>query len=234
MIRLRGYAASAGQVRRVSVVLLMLAAVPAVASAQPDVGTESPHRGTCELGGGGVWTGGYDAGSANATLTRPGGGTPLTLFAVTGRMLGAPGAAVHLGLYLSGHVSVEGAFDYSRPVLRGMVTGDFEGAPDTSVDGVVVTYLARGSLLYHFGRGRFVPFVSGGAGYLRQIDDANANVITGKEVHAGGGIAYWLRRGGRRLGFRVDAGASARSTSAAFEPKRRIVPTLGAGIAFQF
>ena len=227
-----GYAASAGQARLVA--LLIFTLVPAAASAQPYVGSDTPHRGTWELGGGAVWTGGYDAGGANATLTRPGGGTPLTLFAVTGRMLGAPGAGVKLGLYLGVRVSVEGTLDYSRPVLRGLVTGDFEGAPDTSVDGVVVTYLARGSLLYHFGRGRVVPFVSGGGGYLRQIDDANADVVTGSEIHTGGGLKYWLGTGGRRLGFRIDGGLSARSKSVAFEQKRRIVPTLGVGLSFQF
>ena len=208
--------------------------VPAAASAQPYIGSDTPHRGTWELGGGATWTGGYDAGSANATLTRPGGGTPLTLFAVNGRMLGAPGAGVRLGLYLGGRVSVEGAFDYSRPVLRGLVTSDFESAPDTPVDGVVVTYLARGSLLYHFGGGRLVPFVSGGGGYLRQIDTSNADVVTGNEIHAGGGLKYWLGSGGSRLGLRIDAGVSARSRSVAFEQKRRIVPTIGVGIAFQF
>jgi hypothetical protein len=153
---------------------------------------------------------------------------------VKGEILRAPGASVQLGLYLSGRVSVEAGLDYSRPILRASVTDDFEGAPDTPVDGVVVTYLARGSLLYHFGRGRFVPFVAGGGGYLRQIDEANADVVTGNEVHAGGGLKYWLGTGGRRLGFRIDAGMSARSKSVAFEQKRRIVPTVGAGLAFQF
>jgi hypothetical protein len=209
--------------------LLLFLLVPAGATAQ-----DIPHRGTWELGGGAVFTGGYDAGSANATITRPGSTTPLTLFAVKGDMLSAPGASVQLGLYLSGRVSVEGAIDYSRPVLRALVTDDFESAPDTPVDGVVVTYLARVSLLYHFGRGRFVPFIAGGGGYLRQIDDANADVVSGNEVHADGGLKYWLGTGGRRFGFRVDAGMSARSTSVAFEQKRRIVPTIGAGIVFLF
>jgi hypothetical protein len=209
--------------------LVLFLLVPAAAAAQ-----DMPHRGTWELGAGAVFTGGYDAGSATATLTRPGSGSPLTLFALKGDMLSAPGASAQLGLYLSGRVSVEGAFDYSRPVLRALVTDDFEGASDTPVDGVIVTYLARGSLLYQFRRGRFVPFVSGGGGYLRQIDDANADVTTGHEIHAGGGVKYWFGTGGHSLGFRLDAGMSARSKSVAFERKRRIVPTMGAGIAFQF
>ena len=227
---LRSFAASARQVRALILFLL----VPAGAGAQTYAGSDTPHRGTWELGGGAVFTGGYDAGGTDANLTRPGSSTPLTWFAVKSEMLRAPGASVQLGLYLSGRVSAEGAFDYSRPVLRAFVSSDFESAPDTHVDGVVVTYLARGSLLYHFRAGRFVPFVSGGGGYVRQIDDENADVVTGTEIHGGGGLKYWLGTGGHRLGFRIDAGMSARSRSIAFEQKRRIVPTVGAGIAFQF
>jgi hypothetical protein len=232
--RLRRYAASAEQARLL-LVTLMLAMVPVAASAQPTyIGRTSPHRWTVEIGGGGVWTGGYDAGSTIATLTRPGSTTPLTLFAVNSRMLSAPGAAAQLGLFLSSRVSLEGAFQYSRPILRAHVTDDFESAPDTDVDGVVVTYLAQGSLLYHFGGGRFVPFVSGGGGYLRQIDDENLDLVTGTEIHGGGGLKYWFGTGGKRLGLRFDAAVSSRSKSVAFEQKRRIVPSVGAGIAFQF
>lgn len=216
-------------------IALMLAILPVAASAQPvSIGKSSPHRGTVEIGAGGVWTGGYDAGSTEATLTRPGSATPLTLFAINSQMLSAPGASAHLGLFLSSRVSVEGSFQYSRPILRARVTSDFESAPETDVDGVVVTYLARGSLLYHFGDGRFVPFVSGGGGYLRLLDDENSNLVTGTEIHAGGGLKYWFGTGGRRLGLRFDAGVSSPSKSVAFEQKRRMVPSVGAGIAFQF
>ena len=79
-----------------------------------------------------------------------------------------------------------------------------------------------------------MPFVSGGGGYLRQIDDANADLVTGTEIHAGGGLKYWFGRGGRRLGLRVDAGLSSRNRSVAFEQKRRMVPSVGAGLAVQF
>lgn len=214
---------------------LMLAILPVAASAQPvHIGKTTPHRGTVEIGAGGVWIGGYDAGSTQATLTRPGSATPLTLFAIKGRMLSGPGAGAHLGLFLSRRVSVEGAFQYSRPILRARVTDDFESASDTDVDGVVLTYLARGSLLYHFGDGRFVPFVSGGAGYLRLIDDENSDLVTGTEIHGGGGVKYWFGSRGRRLGLRVDTVLSSRNKSVAFEQKTRIVPSVETGITFQF
>ena len=228
MTRLRRCAASAG-------LALMLTSAPVAAWAQPVyIGRSTPHRGTVEIGADAGWIGGYDAGTADATLTRPFSATPLTLFAVNSRMRSAPGANGHLGLFLSSRVSLEGAFQYSRPIMRARVTSDFESAPDTDVDGVVVTYLAQGSLLYHFSRGRFVPFVSGGGGYLRQIDDENSDLVTGTEIHAGGGLKYWFGSGGRRLGLRFDAGLSSRSKSVALEQKRRIVPVVSAGLAFQF
>ena len=219
---------------RVFLLVMTLAAVPARAAAQPYVGTSAPHKGSFEASGGVSWTGGYDAGSAIATLTRPGSTTPLTLFSESARMLSATGGVARLGIFLGRRVSAEATFEYSRPILRAHVTSDFESAAGTDVDGIVTTYLGGGSLLYHFGDGRFVPFVSGGGGYLRQLHEENSELLTGTEVHAGGGLKYWLGTGGRRFGLRVDAGLSARSKAMAFEQKRRIVPAFGAGIAFLF
>ena len=216
--------------------LAFLLALPSAAAAQPYVGTITPHRGTFEVSGGATCVGGYDAGGADANETRntTTGGTPLTLFSVSGRVLSGPGAAARLGLYLAPRVSVEASFDYSRPILRAHVTNDFESAPDVDADETTTSYLAGGSLLYHFGSGRLVPFASGGGGYLRQLHEQNEELLTGTEIHAGGGIKYWLGTGKHRFGLRVDAQASSRSKSIAFEQKRRIVPTLGTGIAFQF
>ena len=53
-----------------------------------------------------------------------------------------------------------------------------------------------------------MPFVSGGGGYLRQIDEENSDLVTGTEIHGGGGVKYWFGSGGRRLGLRFDAGVS--------------------------
>lgn len=235
MIRLRGIAASAGQARPLLMAILVLATLPAAVSAQPYIGATGPRRGTLELGGGAVWTGGYDAGSAAATLTRPAtGAAPLTLFSVEGSVRRTLGAGAHFGVHLGRRVSVEATFQYSRPILRVRVTSDFELAPDTDANGTVTSYLAGGSLLYHFGDGRVVPFVSGGGGYLRQLHEANAALLTGTEVHAGGGLKYWLGSGANRFGLRVGAEVSARSKSVAFEQKRRIVPSFAAGLAYQF
>ena len=228
--RLRGYAASGRQ----ACLVLVFAALPAAAAAQPYLRSDTPHRGTFELGGGVVWTRGYEAGSATAEETRPGSALPLTLFAVSSRVLDAPGAGAQLGIYLGRRVSVEAAFQYSRPILRARVTSDFEAAPDTDADEKLTTYIVGGSLQYHFAAARFVPFVSGGGGYLRQLHEENSDLLTGTEIHAGGGVKYWLGTGKHRFGLRVEAQASARSKSVAFEQKRRVIPSLTAGVTFLF
>jgi Outer membrane protein beta-barrel domain len=214
--------------------IAFIIALPATAAAQPYIGSSTPHRGTVEVGGGLVLIRGYDAGSSDATETRGGSTVPLTLFTVTGRMQDVTGGAAQLGVYLGPRVSVEASFQYSRPILRAHIAADFESAPDTDADEKMTTYLVGGSVLYHFGTGRVVPFVSGGGGYLRQLHEENSELLTGTEIHAGGGLKYWMSTGKHRFGLRVDAQASVRSKSVAFEQKRRTVPTFGVGIAYQF
>jgi hypothetical protein len=210
-----------------------LLALPAIAGAQPYVGTSAPHRGSFEVGGGAVWTGGYDAGSASANETSA-GTAPLTLFVVDGSVKSGPGAAIQVGVYLGRRVSVEATFWYTRPILQARLTSDFESAADVDAESTITSYLMGGSFLYHFGDGRFVPFVSGGGGYLRQLHENNADLLTGTELHGGGGLKYWMGSGTHRVGLRLEAQASSRSKAVAFEQKRRIVPGFVAGLAVLF
>jgi hypothetical protein len=208
---------------------------PLYAGAQPYLGSARPDAGTIELGGGVLWTRGYDAGGGAALETRnTGTGTgPLTLFETDSQMLSTTGAGAQIGVYLSRRISAEAVFQYSRPILRLRATSDFENADPVSIDGQVTTYVAGGSLLYHFGDGRFVPFVSGGGAYVRQLHEDNAVAITGTEIHAGGGVKLWFGSASR-VGVRLDAQVSSRDKAVAFEEKRRIIPTLGAGLTVRF
>jgi hypothetical protein len=220
-------------VRQGAIAFAFLLALPAAAAAQPYVGTSAPHRGSFEVSGGGVWTGGYDAGSAEAKETTA-GTAPLTLFVVDGSVKSGPGAAFQVGVYLGRRVSLEAAFQYARPILQARLTSDFESARPVDAESTITSYLMGGSLLYHFGDGRLVPFVSGGGGYLRQLSENNADLLTGTEIHAGGGLKYWMGTGTHRVGLRLEAQASARSRAVAFEQKRRLLPTVIAGLSFMF
>jgi hypothetical protein len=227
-------AARQGLVRTLAVVAIAL--IPAYAAAQPYLGSASPHRGSIEIGGGVVWTAGYDAGSGSAmespnTTT---GAAPLTLFTTSAKVPAVAGVEARAGVYLGPRLSAEAAFQFSRPQLRVTLDDDFENAAAQEAVGGLSSYVIVGSLLYHFGSGRVVPFVSGGGGYLRQLDEDNADVLSGNELHAGGGVKVWFGTGESRLGLRLEAQASARSKSAGFEEKRRLLPVFGAGLVYLF
>ncbi|MEO6238254.1 MAG: hypothetical protein ABIQ52_14750 [Vicinamibacterales bacterium] len=230
MIGVRGATALVSQ----GLTALVLLTRPCLAAAQPYVGSNGPHRGSVEVGGGVIRIGSYDAGSAEALLTTAGGAAPLTLFVVDAEVPAVMGAAVQAGVYLGRRVSLETTFHFTRPTLQSRQSSDFESASEVVAETTTSSYLIGGSLLYHFGEGRLVPFLSGGAGYLRQLSEGNAEVTAGTEVHAGGGVKYWIGSGARRVALRLDAQASARDKLVAFEQKRRILPSLGAGVTFRF
>jgi hypothetical protein len=237
MIRGAGCAAAARRALAVGAAAALAALLlPMPAAAQPYIGSAAPHGGSIEIGGGVVWLGGYDTGDPSATETSNSstGGAPLTLFATTSRVAPATGVDARAAVYLSSRAAVEGLFQFARPELRVRITSDFENAADTTAVGRTSSYVFGGSLVYHFSTGRIVPFVIGGGAYLRQLDEDNAAVLTGNEVHAGGGVKVWFGTGPRALGLRLDAQASSRSRSAGFEEKRRLLPTLSAGLSYRF
>ena len=205
--------------------LVLLVCLPWAADAQ-----------TFEIGGSVAWTAGYDAGDLSAfeTLNSSTGAPPLTLFTTSSKMRPAAGAEARVGVNLSSKVAIEGRFRISRPTLETHVADDYENADPVTAEETVTSYLVGGSLLYHFGSGAFVPFVAGGGSYLRELHEDNAVVLTGAEIHAGGGLKYWLGKGEHRFGLRIDAQASSRSKSIGFEDKRRLLPVFGAGVTYVF
>ncbi|PYR94039.1 MAG: hypothetical protein DMF84_07405 [Acidobacteria bacterium] len=210
--------------------------VPSIARAQL-VGRDLPRMGTFEISGGALWSGGYSFETALANETRnPTTGTaPLTLFQGKPRLDTATGAEAHLGMYLGRRVSIEGGVQFSRPSLTVRTSADFENAPETTAASPITQYVIDGSLLYQFRSGRLGPFVSVGAGYLRQILENNSIVETGNEIHGGGGVKYWFG-GGRRFGFRAEARVSSRSGGVSLDAlaKRRLVPAVSAGLVYLF
>ena len=220
--------------RALLISVAVLLGVSSFAGAQPYIGSTSPRGGSVEMGGSVIWTGGFDAGDRPATETANGAGSPFTLFTTTSDVMGAAGVDARLGVYLGQRVSVEGSLQYSRPTLQTHIADDFENAPPVTAKATLSSYLIGGSVLYHFGSGTVVPFVSGGAGYLRQLQENAADALTGTEFHGGGGLKVWFGDRRSRFGLRVDAQASSRSKSISFEQKRRIVPTVGFGVSYLF
>ena len=85
-----------------------------------------------------------------------------------------------------------------------------------------------------FAGSRAVPFVSAGAGYLRELHEGNQLVETGIEYHATAGLKYWLGSGDHRFGLRVEAGLSARENGLDNQDERRVLPLVSAGLSYLF
>jgi hypothetical protein len=222
--------------------LLMTSGVlPATAAAQVYIGRDIPHRGNVEISGGVVWSAGYDLGEASAEETRnTGTGTgPFVLFAASSKADAAAGLQGRLGVFLSRSVSIEGGVVAARPQVSARLTGDAESAPDLTATETLTRLIVDGSVLFHlsnasFGAGRGVPFLLGGAGYLRDAHEKNEVIETGHEYHVGGGLHYWFGEGKHRFGVRAEGGVSWRHGGADSADTTRTVPTAAGSIAYLF
>ena len=207
---------------------------PSAARAQAP-GRDVPHAGTFEISGGVQSTGGdsFDAALANETRNPSTGSGPLTLFQGEPELTRGVGFNARLGFFFGPRFSVEGGVEVTRPSLNVRTSGDFESATDTTAESPLTEYIVEGSVLYHFGRGSFMPFVVGGGGYLRQVLEDASTIETGNEVHGGGGVKYLF---GRHFGVRAEARASSRSGGLSLDAstKRRLVPTFSVGGLYLF
>lgn len=210
---------------------LLAAASPAGAQAPP------PFLRThgIEIDFGGLWLGGIDFGGAGATLTRnqtP--QAPYTLFETASRMTPVVGLETRLGFHLTRVLSVEAGLTYARPTLETTVSGDTEGAPPVDARETLSHFVIDVSGVLHLPRfrvGRAVPFVLGGAGYLRELHQDNVLVETGRQYHVGGGLKLplVLRRGFiKSLGLRLEGRACFRTGGVDLDEDEPVRPT-GAG-----
>ena len=176
------------------------------AAAQDDV-----LVGHVELSGGAGIFGGATLGTRDADLRTTSANQPYRLFTTSSRMAMAPGFDVRVGVALSPRYAVEGHLAYGRPELRTELSSDAESAPSITAVEAVDQYVIDGGLVVHLGLlGNGVrPFVTAGAGYLRQLHEGQVVVEDGSVFYAGGGLKYGLmsRSQGlvKILGLRGDA-----------------------------
>jgi hypothetical protein len=223
----------------VLIAALLTAATASPAFAQIYAGSDTPRRGTVEVGGGGLWGAGFDLPTVDAGLTRATGNDRFDLFSVDGRASGFPGAHARVGVYLSSSISIEAGLRYARPRLTYDLSGDAESAADETAEETLSHYVFDGSVLFHlvnasFGGGRGLPFFSAGGGYLRELHEGNELVETGNEIHATAGVKYWLGSGPRRIGLRAEVGISSRKGGFDDDESRRTVPIALGGLTFIF
>jgi hypothetical protein len=201
----------------------------------------APRAGSWEISGGIVWAGGFDLGTTSAELTRnPTTGTgSFDLFSADSKLASGVGVQGRLSGYLSANLAIEAGARLTRPVLRSHVSADVETSTATDVEETLSQYVIDGSVVWHlsgarFNRGRGVPFVSAGAGYIRDLHEENQVIETGTEYHATAGLKLWFSDRPRRLGLRAEAGVSIRDGGIDFREGRRTVPIANASLAYLF
>ncbi len=199
----------------------------------------TPHAGSLEVSGGLLWQGGFELGSADAELTRnPTTGTgPLDLF-TSGTELGSGiGVQARIAGYLSKRLAIEGGVRVAWPKLAVKLSGDFESARDLTAEETLTQYVIDGSAVWNFGpfrHGRAVPFIAGGAGYIRDLHEGAELMETGTEYHGLVGLKWWFSDRPHRLGIRTEGGFSIRDGGFDFREGRRTVPVATAGLVYLF
>ena len=200
------------RIARAVVTLALLHAAPAALGFAQTRPVNRPDR--FEVSFGGMWIGGAELGSTRAEI-RANNVTPapFRLFSAETRAASAPGWDARVGYWLTRSVAVEGSFARLSPELRTRISDDAEGAAALTATERLDQYFIDGRvvwLLPQFKFGRTVPFVSGGAGYLRQLHEGRTLVETGQVYHAGGGVRHqlladagWFGSIGARLDGRV-------------------------------
>jgi hypothetical protein len=185
-----------------------------------------PTAGQIEVDAGGGWLGGARVGSGDANLrAATAAPTPFRLFSVDSRVAAAPTFHVKAGYAFTRRFGVEGGLTFGHPELRASITNDAEAAPPITIAERIDQYSVDASLIVMIRElapgGRTLPYVSGGAGYLRQLHEGRTVVEEGQVVHAGGGVKHWLVARDRGFingaGLRVDARLYLMSGGVTFE-----------------
>jgi hypothetical protein len=204
--------------------------VPATAFAQ------QPSARRVEVGGNLRWLTGMTFKDVNATEGAFGGATR-TVFRSSTTLDPAGCAEGRVAFGLLSALDLEGAIAFGRTHLTTRLTGDSE-APDAEVREPVTEYLLEGGVSAHLARwrkGRAVPFVSAGVGYMRQLHDGHTLVEGGQTWYAGGGLRYQKNEAGhglRTAGVRLELRATILTGGLALDGSTHLLPAVIAGVFF--
>lgn len=209
--------------------LFSLIVFVAATSAYAQTAGDRPVR-RLEVNVGGGLLGGAGLGSADANLlANDPARRPFRVFSAESRVASAPSFHARAAFALSRRLGVEGGVVMSRPDVRTSVSGDVEGAPGLTVVERVDQYFIEAGVVItidalRVGR-RTVPFVAGGAGYLRQLHEGRTVIEQGQVYHAGGGVKLWLvardRGVVRTAGLRADARLYLLASGISFDERPR-------------
>lgn len=205
------------------------------------VRAQAPLPGRVEVAAGALWVARQAMGSTDASETSA-DGTRFRLFASDSSLAAGVGIEGRIGVRLTRVLQLDASATYAKLELRSRITSDVEGIPDITLTEAVTQWTVEGAVVAHLARWRLgasgVPFLSAGAGYLRELHEGGTLAETGRRYHVGGGINYLLtRRDERRLkstGLRVDARAVLRTGGVSFTDGAQVAPALGASLFLRF
>jgi hypothetical protein len=192
-----------------------------------------------ELSGGVIWMGLSSFGSQPATET-PVSGDRLELFSTSTKLAPAADVAGGMAVRITSALDVEGAVAYGRPSLRTLVGGDVEGAADVTAEETVQRLSVSGGMRWRIARWRVgrraAPFVSAGAGYLRELHEGATLAVNGQTLYGGFGVDVPLASRSQltAVGVRVEARMTLRRNGVGFDAAFHAVPSLAASIFFRF
>jgi hypothetical protein len=190
-------------------VLLLLA----LSTANAQTGTTRPIEPRLEVAAGGGFFRGSALGARDANLrANDAQASPLRLFSTDTDLAGVPFFEGRVGYRLTRRLDVEGRFTRSRPELRTSLSADVESAAALTAVETLDHYLIEAGvtvMLDEFRFGGTVPFVSGGAGYVRQLHEGQTLINQGRDYYVGGGVKHVLvarpRATLKVLGVRAEA-----------------------------
>ncbi len=146
--------------------------------------------GRLQVGAGIGWLGGSAFGEQPADLRTASGG-PYRLFQSETDLASSGSFEARVGILLSRRYGVEGRVAMSKPELQAVVTSDAEATGSFTIAETVDHYAFDGGVIVRLpeleGMG-LTPFASAGAGYVRQLHEAQALVESGHLFYVGGGF----------------------------------------------
>jgi hypothetical protein len=232
----------------IAIVLALAIACPVAANAEDQRGSAAPaakqpgRAHSFELSFGGELLTSQALGTSNATMTSNPSGSVFNYFSVTGTRATTPAFRGRIGYNITRMFTVEGGLVAGRGNVQGSVTSDAENAAAVTVSERMTQYFIDVSLLAHlpqaaFSNGAGVPFLEGGAGYLRQMHEGNIATNTGQIYHFGGGITYMFsKRPGKLtgLGIRADAQIYIPRNGYSFSGSQSVFAGVGAALLLAF
>ena len=170
------------------------------------------RRGAVELDVLGGWQSPSSLGAVRAPLTGNQGTPVVGLFDTSTEIEASPSFDGRLGVHLTRVFEIEGGVRIAWPRLATRITNDFEDAADTTATQTFTQFAFELNGVFHLTAmraGSVLPFVTVGAGYLRELHNGREVVETGQSGQAGGGIKVLLSHSQRglirTLGIRADA-----------------------------